>query len=255
MKIGVCIGGENNPLRYREAGFEFVEEQLCSLAACSEEEFAQKKALYEQGELEVLATNLFFPSGISLFRDDIFDYLDEFLPKAAQRAKSLGVGVCVLGSAGQRTPPAGYDFAKANEHIVKVIRYCCDALALYGLKLAIEPLKRGETNVINTVQEGIDAAKSVARENCGFVLDFFHAYMNGEDLSTLAVEDVKKYLFHVHIARPNADRGVPREEDLPVLRKWKKQLDAFGYDKTLSLESGASVEEVLAARRILGLFE
>jgi sugar phosphate isomerase/epimerase len=89
--------------------------------------------------------------------------------------------------------------------------------------------------MINTIADGIRIKRAVDRKNLGCLVDFFHAYSNGEDLSSL--DELRPgELIHAHIARPNPDRGNPGEEDLPVLIAWRDKLREIGYDGRLSVE-------------------
>lgn len=72
--------------------------------------------------------------------------------------------------------------------------------------LAIEPLNRFETDLVNTVHQGIELCKTIDLENVGLLLDTFH--MNIEEKSlTDAISLADKLLFHVQVSEN--DRGTP----------------------------------------------
>ena len=72
--------------------------------------------------------------------------------------------------------------------------------------LAIEPLNRFETDLINTVEQAVDLCKAINVKNVGLLLDTFH--MNIEEKSIgLAIMAAKDYLFHIQVSEN--DRGTP----------------------------------------------
>ncbi len=70
------------------------------------------------------------------------------------------------------------------------------------IKLVIEPINRYETNLINTVTQGLEFLEKVGCENVGLLLDTFH--MNIEERSlTDSIVIAKEKLFHFHVADSN----------------------------------------------------
>ena len=51
-----------------------------------------------------------------------------------------------------------------------------------GIKLAIEPLNRFETDLINTVDQGLRLVDDIAAPNVGLLLDTFHMNIEEKDL-------------------------------------------------------------------------
>jgi len=71
-----------------------------------------------------------------------------------------------------------------------------------SVKLAIEPINRYETNIINTVASGLNFLEKINMENIGLLLDTFH--MNIEEPSMAqSIVLAKEHLFHFHIADSN----------------------------------------------------
>ncbi len=70
------------------------------------------------------------------------------------------------------------------------------------VKLAIEPINRYETDLVNTVSEGLLLLEKVNKNNVGLLLDTFH--MNIEEPSILeSIILSKNHLFHFHVADSN----------------------------------------------------
>jgi D-psicose/D-tagatose/L-ribulose 3-epimerase len=75
-----------------------------------------------------------------------------------------------------------------------------------GVRLAIEPLNRFETDMVNTVEQGLDLCARIGRDNVGLLLDTFH--MNIEERSIPdALRAAGDRVFHVHTCEN--DRGTP----------------------------------------------
>jgi D-psicose/D-tagatose/L-ribulose 3-epimerase len=75
-----------------------------------------------------------------------------------------------------------------------------------GVTLAIEPLNRFETDLVNTVEQGLELCERIGRPNAGLLLDTFH--MNIEERSLPdAVRLAGDRVLHFHACEN--DRGAP----------------------------------------------
>jgi D-psicose/D-tagatose/L-ribulose 3-epimerase len=81
-----------------------------------------------------------------------------------------------------------------------------DVAAVTNTRLALEPLNRFETDMINTVSQGMKFIKDVGRVNVGLHLDTFHMHLE-EKNSANAIHLAGDKLFHFHACEN--DRGVP----------------------------------------------
>lgn len=75
-----------------------------------------------------------------------------------------------------------------------------------GVKLAMEPLNRFETDMINVVSQGLKFIEETGMENVGLHLDTFHMHLEEKD-SAEAIRKADKKIFHFHACEN--DRGVP----------------------------------------------
>ena len=233
MKIGICGGAEVLPYAAK-CGFEYIEPAATVMRGKSDEELSSFRKQAEEDGLTVFSTNGFFPGDMKLY--EVSD--DELLAYTARNyeaANIIGVKIMVVGSGAARSAPAGMDRREAYEKLTRVFDVIGRRADDYGITLAIEPLRYAESNMINTLSDCIGICRRIGRENVRCLLDLFHFYSNGEDLADL---DLLKpgELCHVHVARPDPDRGYPRECDLPVLKKWSDKLKSIGYGGGISLE-------------------
>ncbi|MBQ3085111.1 MAG: sugar phosphate isomerase/epimerase [Clostridia bacterium] len=234
MRFGVCTKLENLPL-VAAAGYDYFEGNLNKLAAMSETELEAARAALQKAGLTMETTACFFGSADRLTGEGVdFEAISAYADSALGRAAAFGVKVAVLGSGGARKIPDGFPREQAEEQFIRVIRLCGDAAQKYGIKIALEPLNYNETNLMNTLAEGLALCKKANHPAVGMLVDFYHMYMVEDDLTSL--QAIGDRLVHVHIARPNADRAAPSMADEAILRQWAAALKQCGYNGRMSLE-------------------
>jgi D-psicose/D-tagatose/L-ribulose 3-epimerase len=89
---------------------------------------------------------------------------------------------------------------------VEGIGELADIAAGKGIRLALEPLNRFETDMINTVSQGRNFIEDTGRANVGLHLDTFHMHLE-EKNSAEAIRLAGNKIFHFHACEN--DRGVP----------------------------------------------
>ena len=91
-------------------------------------------------------------------------------------------------------------YERVEDWLIEALSEC--ALANENIKLAIEPIHRYETNLINTVNSGLLFLEKLDKINVGLLLDTFH--MNIEEPSIVeSIKNAKERLFHFHVADSN----------------------------------------------------
>jgi sugar phosphate isomerase/epimerase len=115
-------------------------------------------------------------------------------------ARRLGA-VIILGLIRGITPP-GQSHEQSMAYLVEALQECAATAASEGVRFALEPLNRYETDLIHTVDEGLDLIQQVGAENFGLLLDTFH--MNIEEPSIEAsIRAAGDRIFHFHVADSN----------------------------------------------------
>jgi D-psicose/D-tagatose/L-ribulose 3-epimerase len=129
-------------------------------------------------------------------------------------------------------------YAELRENLAPVCEYGAER----GVKVAVEPLVRYETSLINTVEQALEAIDGLPAEGCGLLVDTYHANIEELDVGA-AFRAAGDRLVHVH-ASAN-DRGVPGTDhvDWPGVRD---ALRAIGYDGTVVIESFTAENETIA---------
>ena len=127
----------------------------------------------------------------------------------------------------------------------EAMRRCAEAGAPEGVRFAIEPLNRYETDLIHSAAEGLAFLDRVDMENVGLLLDTFH--MNIEEPcipETLRASGDRT--FHVHLADSN--RWYPGAGHLDFTAV-VRSLEELRYDGYLSGEFLPQPDADTAAQR------
>jgi sugar phosphate isomerase/epimerase len=143
-------------------------------------------------------------------------------------AESLST-LLIIGLLRGKTEP-GIDSDKINNWLIEALKELSDFNE--NVKLAIEPINRYETDIVNTVKSGLDLIEKIDRKNIGLLLDTFH--MNIEEPSiTESIKIAKSSLFHFHIADSN--RWHPGAGHINF-KEVLETLNNIGYDNYISAE-------------------
>ena len=98
--------------------------------------------------------------------------------------------------------PQGQAHDRSMRYLVESLQECTGSAAPHGVRFALEPLNRYETDLIHTVSEGLNLLDQVGANNLGMLLDTFH--MNIEEPRIEAsIRLCGKRIFHFHVADSN----------------------------------------------------
>jgi D-psicose/D-tagatose/L-ribulose 3-epimerase len=118
----------------------------------------------------------------------------------------------------------------------------CERAAERGLKIAIEPINRFETDLVNTVADAVRLADAVGHPAAGVMVDSFHLTIEEADLEQ-AIRTAGDRLFHVQVSENH--RGVPGT-GLTDWAAFRRGLEAVGYSGILAIESFTPENQELA---------
>lgn len=157
---------------------------------------------------------------------------------AAAMVAELGgnfLGGVIYSKLGRYTEPVS-EAGRANA--VESIALLADQAAASGIRIGLEVVNRYETNVMNTVQEGLDFLKDVGRDNVTLHLDTYH--MNIEERSFReaihAANDAGR-LGYFHVGESH--RGQLGTGSVPWTETFGS-LAEVGYDGVITFESFSS---------------
>lgn len=103
----------------------------------------------------------------------------------------------------------------------------------HGVKLAIEPLNRFETDLVNTVEQAVELCDLIGRSNVGLALDTFHMNIEEKDMAAaIALAGPKIFNFQIS----ENDRGTPGSGHIPWTATFAA-LKTSGYQGPVVVES------------------
>ena len=133
----------------------------------------------------------------------------------------------------------------AEQWMVEALVHVTAEAAKSGVRLALEPINRYETTLINQVAEGLELIETVRADNLGLLLDTFH--MNIEEPSIEeSIDACGERIFHFHVADSN--RWHPGAGHLDFRSILRSLLDT-GYTGFVSGEHRPDPAAEIAAQR------
>ncbi|NCP16009.1 sugar phosphate isomerase/epimerase [bacterium] len=96
----------------------------------------------------------------------------------------------------------GVDQAQAMDWLVEALRDCSVVARPHGVHLALEPINRYETTLINTAAQGLELIERVGADNFGLLLDTFHMNIE-EPVIEESIRLCGDRIFHFHVADSN----------------------------------------------------
>jgi 5-keto-L-gluconate epimerase len=98
--------------------------------------------------------------------------------------------------------PEGQDHDTSMAHFTQSMRACGEAALGTGVRFAIEPLNRYETDLIHTVADGLAFLDDVGMDNVGLLLDTFHMNIEEPGIEE-SIRACGARTFHFHVADSN----------------------------------------------------
>lgn len=237
IKLGVCTGIENAGA-LAQIGFDYIETGLSAIAAMPGEEFRRAKNTLLESSLPCEAMNGMVPGEIPLTgpRADL-SRAGDYLSQAFSRARELGARVIVFGSGASRQVPEGFPYGKAFRQLGDFLALADGLAGENGLRIAIEPLRHEECNILHFVSEALILASLLHLPHVGVLGDTYHMAAGNEPFS--ALQEAGELLWHVHMARPQSrayPSGQDPEEDRQGYAALFSTLRAMGYEGRVSVE-------------------
>ena len=166
------------------------------------------------------------------YRKDGLRYIRELVDFGAKIGAKVVAGpmYASVGKARMTTPA---EKEQQWSWAVETMKIAADYAGEHGIRLAIEPLNRFETDMINTVEQGLDLIDRIGMDNVGFLLDTFHMNIEESNIPA-AIRAAKGKLFDFHTCSNN--RGTPGEDNF----NWaaiKEAIRDIGYDDYCTIES------------------
>jgi D-psicose/D-tagatose/L-ribulose 3-epimerase len=198
---------------------------------------AAVRAALTRNELDTVVCGAFGPernlcSGTPAICDNAKAYIRWLIEAAAELGSPTVAGpmYSAVGKAHLDDPAA----RQAEwELAVAGVAEMADYAASKGVRLALETLNRFETDMLNTVAQGMEFIRETGRENVGLHLDTFHMHLE-EKSSAAAIRLAGNKIYHFHACEN--DRGTPGSGQV----RWDEVAQALkdsGYDGPVVIES------------------
>jgi sugar phosphate isomerase/epimerase len=188
---------------------------------------------------------LSFTDADSAVRRAAIERVKSHIPLAARLEALIIIGL-IRGIVRPGIPPQ-----QAGDWLVDAIVESSQAAQESGVRIALEPINRYETTLVNTVQQGLDLVERVGAANFGLLLDTFH--MNIEEPGIEAsIRTCGDRIFHVHVADSN--RWHPGAGHLDF-RSILGTLRSVGYAGWISGEFMPQPDALAAARNGIGFLK
>ncbi len=169
----------------------------------------------------------------------------DYLRSCVAAAATVGSGVVagpLYASAGRMWRVEAAERRKLVRELAANLAPLAEYAGELGVRLAVEPLNRFETSLINTVDQAMEVVEAVDSSALGVLLDTFHMNIEERDLPA-AIRSVGNRLFHFHACAN--DRGAPGADHLD----WEGMVVALrdvGYDVAVVIESFTAENDAIA---------
>lgn len=131
-----------------------------------------------------------------LVRQKAIERIKSHIPAASRFKATIIIGLI------RGIVKTGVSQAQAENWLCEALQQCSQAALPFGVQLALEPINRYETSLINNVPQGLELIEKVGAANFGLLLDTFH--MNIEEASLEeSIRSCGSRIFHFHVADSN----------------------------------------------------
>ncbi len=232
MRFGVCTKIEKAEIVI-DAGYDYIELSAAAdlIPEGDENDWNERRREIDKMSIFPEAFNSFIRTGKITGPDADPTRLKKYVNTALIRANQIGGKIVVFGSNGARNVPDGFPLDEAVKQIEDFLTMCADASDQTGVTVVIEPLHRGESNIVNLVSEGAALTRKINRKGVRNLADTFHMEMENEPMS--AVLESADVLAHVHTA--DTGRFAPGTGSYDHVALFRALHEA-GYDDRLSIE-------------------
>ena len=240
--LGLCCGPDKAE-KLKAIGYDFIEGGVGGTLKpeMPDADFAPELAKLKSCALPIQSCNGFIPGKFRLTGPEAaHDPALEYAVKACQRADAAGIPFIVFGSGGARNVPKDFDVAKGKAQFIDFCQKLGERIKDCKVTIVLEPLNKAESNILNSVMEGIEYVDAIKRPRVQLLADFYHMMKESEGPD--AIRKAGSRIHHCHIAELEG-RKAPgtKGEDLSGFFKALKDI---GYTGGVSIEGGWPKENV-----------
>lgn len=213
----------------------------------------QLSALREEHQLAVAAVGTgagMVIHGLSLTDEDAGQRqkAKDFIRAIIDFGGPLGAPAIIGSMQGRWT--ASLPKANALEWLSEALNELGAHAGSHGVPLIYEPLNRYETNLVNTVADGVELMRGLKTDNVRLLADLFHMQIEEADLAE-AIRTGGKFIGHVHFVDSNRQAAGLGHMDFGPIISALQEIDYQGY---LSAEAFALPDSQTAAAKTIEAF-
>ena len=173
---------------------------------------------------------LHFNTTDDVVRARTVDYLKQLIDFCGD----LGGEVLIFGSPNQRSTVEGQSVDEAKANFVDGLVQVGDHAASRNVKVLVETLDSGQTNVVNTMAESLDIVQRVNHPAIGTMFDYHNTLDETDSLEKL-VRDYFPHIEHIQIQEMDGRHLGTGTAEVDFVDSFKA-LRELGYNKWISLE-------------------
>jgi len=253
MKFGVSTWLWTSPFttetagmfsKIKRLGFDFVE--IPAEDPAQIDGSVVRQALMDEG-LTAVVCGAFGPSRDLTHEDPTvhaatFDYVARCLDLCNQVGSGIFAGP-MYAATGKRRLVSPEQRRLEWQRAVGNVRHVAELAAAHDVRLAIEPLNRFETDLVNTAEDVVRLVDAIAHPAAGVMMDSFHMAIEERDMEE-ALRRVGSRLVHVQVS--DNYRGTPGKGQIRWDR-FRRGLEVAGYQGGIAIESFTPEIKELAA--------
>jgi len=240
VEVGVC-GPVDDFAKADQYGFDYFEPAAAGVAALNDKAFADFRERVLKSRIRCKRFNSFIRTLQVVGPNVNQDALTSYLSSTLDRCRQLGAGIVVWGSASSRNVPEGYSREKAWQQIVDFLQSAGGIARSNNIVLAIEPLRKQESNIINNGAEALRLVNQVHHPNVKMIIDYYHLREESEDPEILRT--ARSEIVHLHFANPNGRIWPKRMDEDPVYARFFELVKEIDYQGGISIEGKGTYEE------------
>lgn len=213
-------------------GYDYIEASAGEILALSDEEMEALAAMKSNGGFPLRYINSFVRADLKICTEEA-PVLAAYAEDVIRRAARLEVGTIVFGSGAARKHPETMTQTEGMEKFIEFLKVCANIAKNCGVKLALEPLNRTETNILNSVAEGAELVRRLNNREIILLADAFHMAIEGETAQVIL--NNQDILSHLHISEAPG-RVYPGKFGGGYLIPLGKALLNAGFSKDVTVE-------------------
>ncbi|HLH39770.1 MAG TPA: sugar phosphate isomerase/epimerase family protein [Bryobacteraceae bacterium] len=242
--IGVC-GPPQNFGKAAQFGFDYYEPGAAAVAAMSETDFVAFRDRVLASKIRCRSLNSLIRSGHVVGPEADLEAACRYLETTLERCRELGAAVAVWGSASSRNVPEGFSRDEAWRQMKMFLNRAGDIAQSKQITIAIEPLRKQESNILNTGAEALRLVREVNHPRVQMIIDYYHLRAENEDPEI--VRAAREHIVHMHFANPEGRRWPRDASEDPMYARFFRIVKEVNYRGGISIEGNGAFESDGAA--------